>query len=125
MLNRLLTHYFGIPYFLVESEINCWNRYAGIEDHEQFYPQVGSTLDWVQEDKVRISESEQFRYNFIYSSTVQKKLVELLPVTYSKELWDKKDDLTNAVIYSQKDNDDSLTRSPWLNYKKQLEKGIL
>lgn len=113
---KFLTHYYGIPYFLVESEINCWNRYAGVEYHEQYYPQVGNTIDWVQEDRVRMSESEQFRYNFIYSSSVQKRFVELLPVTYSKELWDKKDNLINAVIYSHKDSQEGISRSPWLNY---------
>ena len=114
--NKFLTHYFGMPYFLAESEINCWNRYAGVELHEHFYPQVGDTLDWVQEENVRISEAEQFRYNFIYSSKVHRKNANLLPVGYSKELWDKKDDLTNTIIYSHKDSDDAIKRSPWLNY---------
>lgn len=113
---KFLTHYFGIPYFLVESEINCWNRYAGVEDHEHFYPQVGDALPWVQEDNVRMSEAEQFRYNFIYSSRVLKKNANLLPVDYSRELWDKKDDLSNTIIYSNKDSDTSIRRSPWLNY---------
>jgi len=115
--NKFLVNYFGCPYFLVESEVNCWNRYAGVEEHENFYPNADDTLDWLQEDRFSIREKETFRYNRIFSSRVHRKLSDLLPVNYSKELWDKKDDLSNAVIYSQQDNDNSLTRSPWLNYK--------
>lgn len=115
--SKFLINYYGAPYFLVESEINCWNRYAGVEEHENFYPNVDDTLDWLQEDRFSIREKETFRYNRIFSSRVHRQLSDMLPVNYSKELWDKKDDLSNAVVYSKKDNDDSLTRSPWLNYK--------
>lgn len=114
--HKFLTYYFGIPYFLVESEINCWNRYGGIEYHEHFYPQVDNAISWVQPYNVSPTEAEQFRYNFIYSSTPTYRPVMLLPVNYSEQLWNKKDDLSNSVIYSNKDSEDSLIRSPWLNY---------
>lgn len=114
---KFLTYYFGIPYFLVESEINCWNRYGGIQDKDQYYPLVDNTIEWVQEDRVTIREKETFRYNEIYSSTPHKRISSLLPENYSKELWDKNNDLSNSVIYSQKDVDKGITRSPWLNYK--------
>lgn len=114
---KFLVNYFGVPYFLVESEINCWNRYAGVESHEDFYPNAGDTINWLQEDSFSMREKETFRYNRIFSSRVHRQYAGLLPVNYSKEFWDKKDDLSNAVIYSQKDSNDSTTRSPWLNYK--------
>src|SRR5690606_21737073 len=115
--SKFLINYFGVPYFLVESEVNCWNRYAGVEDHEDYYPNVDDTIEWLQEDRFGIREKETFRYNRIFSSRVLQKPAPMLPVNYSKELWDKQDDLSNAVIYSQKDSNSSETRSPWLNYQ--------
>lgn len=114
---KFLTHYYGIPYFLVESEINCWNRYAGVEDKMKFYPSVGDALDWVQHDTVSMEESERFLYDRIYSSTPHRYPSSLLPVDFSAEKWAKKHNLENAVIYSQKDVSKDANRSPWLNYK--------
>lgn len=37
---RFYTWFYGIPQFLVESEINCNFRLEGPQPHELFYPKV-------------------------------------------------------------------------------------
>lgn len=113
---KFLTYYFGIPSFLVESEINCNYRYGRPAHKEDFYPNVGNTIDWVQEDRVSINEHERFHYNHVYSKRPHKKAYRLLPNDYNQVDADKQSNLDNAVIYSQRDNITNSRRSPWLNY---------
>lgn len=114
---RFLVNSFGIPYFLVESEINCNYRYGKPEPHEDFYPNVGDAVEWVQEDTRPISEPNTYFYNDVYSKYPTKYPNRFLPESYTKEDFDKFNDLSNAVIYSVKDNFENSLRSPWLNYK--------
>lgn len=115
---KFLTRYYGVPSVLVESEINCFLRHGETGVERDFIPNVPDVVDWIQDSVVPIGEKEYFLYNGVYSATPEEKRYSLLPSNYNKVDYDKLDDLTNTVIWSQMDNQDSSSlRSPWLNYK--------
>lgn len=115
--SKFYLYYYGIANYLVESEINCNYRYGKKELEDQFYPQVGDLVDWTQEKNVPISKKNTFFYNEVYSMPVIKTLYRTLNKTYSKEVWDKKQDLPNGVIYSLQSNAENDENDPWLIYK--------
>lgn len=114
---KFYLYYYGIANYLVESEINCNFRYGRTEPKDQFYPQAGDMADWVQEKNVPIKEPNTFFYNNVYSMPVYPTPFRILDKTYSKEIWDKKDDSENGVIYSMPDNSETELTDPWLVYK--------
>lgn len=114
---KFMLYYYGFPYFLVESEINCNYQYAGIEKKEDFYPHFGDVIEHTQEVELSIKEPNLYKYNKVYSSRPFKTAYRLLPVDFTKEMSNAQNDLTNAIIASNKDNQESSKfRSPWLNY---------
>lgn len=114
---KFLTYYYGIPNFLVESEVNLNYRYARLEPNEDFYPNVNDVLNWTQQSVVPINLDNEYNYNRVYSARPHRWANEILPVNYNRAEWNKLDDKQNGVIYSQKDDISSATRSPYLNYK--------
>jgi hypothetical protein len=108
---------YGIPYFLVESEINCNFRYAKREKQENFYPNIKDVIEFTQESNVSIKEPNTYFYNFVYSANPSKQPYVTLPFNYSKEVYDKINNLKNAIIYSQQKNSDADLRPNWLNYR--------
>lgn len=118
--SKFYLFYYGIPNFLVESEINCNFRYAGRELHEEFYPQTGNYVDWTQEKNVSIKTPEIFNYNNIYSSRAilsGTQLNRTLPIDFNKEYWNRANNLENVVIYSQPDASEIQIFDPWSIYK--------
>lgn len=60
-------YHYGIPYFLVESDINVDYRHGENLKEKGFYP-IQSDLDyWLQEENVPISEDNSYLYNKDYS----------------------------------------------------------
>ena len=115
--SKIYLYYYGIVDFLVESEINCNFRYGKPEKKDQFYPQVGDTIDWTQEKNTPISTPNTFYYNNIYSQGVSNTPYKFLDFTYDKEIWKKRTDLRNGVIYSEMDNNENSIVDNWLVYK--------
>lgn len=115
--SKFITSSYGIPYFLVESEINCNYRYAKREKFENFYPNVGDVVDWTQEEEVPLKEQNTYFYNNVYSSLPTPIPYRKLPEDYSKAIYDLLGDESNSVIYSQSDNTETTLSDPWLNYK--------
>lgn len=111
---------YGIPRFLVESEINLNYRYARREPHEWFFPNGGAASDynwWTQEKNVPIRLDNEFNYNFTYSRNLGYEKRQLLPTNYNKYDWFKKTNFINGVIGSQPDTTVFNTTDPWLSYK--------
>lgn len=108
---------YGIPYFLVESEINCNFRYARPELIDNFYPNVGDVINWTQEKNVSIREPNTYFYNSVYSQGNSFYPWRMLPTTYNKELYDKLSNLENSVIYSRQDVSQNGVTDPYLLYK--------
>src|SRR5699024_7171225 len=84
---------------------------------DDFAPHVANPLDWVQESIVPISTHEKFYYSDVYSKQPMGRPTITFQDDYKQEEWDKRNDLDNAVIYSNRDSADRRGRSPWLNYK--------
>jgi hypothetical protein len=108
---------YGIPYFLVESEINCNFRYAKREKHEDFYPNKQDIIELTQETNVSIRQPNTYFYNKVYSLGHSYYPYRTLPLDYSKEVYDKLNDLSNVVIYSAQDVSETDKYLPWLRYK--------
>jgi hypothetical protein len=108
---------YGIPSFLVESEINCNFRYAKKEPHENFYPNIQDIIEWTQEQNVSIREPNTFFYNRVYSSTQSFTGHKMLPQTYSRQVFDNLNNLDNFVCYSRQDVSESGVVHPWRTYR--------
>ena len=115
--NKLYLYLYGIPYFLVESEINCNYRYAGVEPHEQFASNGLNVESWVQEKNTSIAFNNIFYYNSIYSKQQTGLPYRTLTGVYDKETWDCLADSPNGVVYSQQDNSEISLNDPWLVFK--------
>lgn len=108
---------YGFPYFLVESIYNCNYRYAKEQPAEDFYPNMSDLIDMTQESNVSIREPERFFFNTVYLGQGERNVWWTLPDTYSRDLYDKINDLRNSVIYSRIDSSETDIVDPWLIYR--------
>lgn len=108
---------YGIPYFLVESEINCNFRYAGKEPHEQYASRGVNVEDWVQEANVSIAYNNYFFYNSVYSRNQTGLGYRTLPAYYDKATYDCLSFAENGVAWSEQDNSEVSLSDPWLVFK--------
>ena len=110
-------YYYGIPQFLVESEINLNTRYGRLDPKENFYPNVGDFVEWTQEVNVPIATDNYYFYNNAFSKTTTPVNTRMLPDTFDKQLYDCLYDSPNGVAYSMQDNSEQDLTDPWLIYK--------
>lgn len=115
--SKMYLYSHSVVNFLVESEINCHFRYAGKEQKDGFYPQISNVAEWVQEKNMSISQPNTFYYNNTYSFPVSTSPYKFLDYTYDKEIWQKRNEQPNALIYSEIDNNENSLTDPWLVYK--------
>ena len=108
---------YGMPYFLVESEINNNYRYAGKEYHEQFASRGLNVEDWVQEKNVSIAYNNMFFYNSVYSRNQTGLFYRTLPAYYDREKWDCLSEAENGVAWSEQDVSEVSLSDPWLVFK--------
>lgn len=117
--SKFYLYYYGLPQFLVESEINCHFRYARREPHEWFYPNGGASdyKWWTQEKNVPIKYDNEFNINSVFHrrGILDKGL--LLPSTFDSEYQNKVSNLTNSVIVSQPDETNVSENDPWTVFK--------
>jgi hypothetical protein len=73
----IYTYYYGIPYFLVESDINLDLRDSSDTDSE-FYPKQSNLDLWLQDDYNRFTREDTYIYDASFSkqSTEKKSLVQ-------------------------------------------------
>lgn len=108
---------YGMPYFLVESEINSNYRYNGKEYHEQFASRGLNVEDWVQEKNVSIAYNNMFFYNNVYSRNQTGLFYRTLPAYYDREKWDCLSAAENGVAWSEQDVSEVSLSDPWLVFK--------
>ena len=60
-------YHYGIPYFLVESDVNVDYRHAENNKEKSYYPLQGDLDFWLQEENVPIAEDNYYFYNPDYS----------------------------------------------------------
>jgi hypothetical protein len=115
--NKFYLFSYGIPHFLVESEINCNFRYAKREAHENFYPNVTDVIEMTQEKNVSIRQPNTYFYNSVYSAAHSFYPAATLSSNYNREVWDKLNNLSNSVIFSGQDLSERTSYDPWLRYR--------
>ena len=115
--SKFYLFYYGIPYFLVESEINVNYRYAKNGLEQNFYPNTEDYINWTQEKNVPIREDNTYFYNAVYSKKTTQIGNRALPIDYSSEYFKSIVYQPNNVFYSVQDNSDLARFEPWLAYK--------
>ena len=95
---------YGVPYFLVESDVNVDYRFGKNTKEDDFYPRVGEVSEWLQEENVPISKDNTYYYNGDYSSQNQ-----ISSNTINSNIFQPNKECktvhTQRVIYSQQSND--------------------
>ena len=114
---KFYTASYGIPMFLVESEINCNLRLSGPELYEDFYPNVGDYISWTQEDTIPIGTDNKFIMSSVYRVPEKSFGTRTIPDTYNKEFYDCAYQRPNGVIWSRADVSENSMIDPWLIYK--------
>lgn len=110
--------YYGFASYLVESEINTNFRYGRRSLKDQYYPDIqGDIVEFTQEKNLSIKEPNTYFYNSVYSRPVTQTAYDIQPVTYSKEVYDKRNNAENGVIYSLPDRSQNDLTDPWLIFK--------
>lgn len=108
---------YGIPHFFVESTINCFNRYAGKEPWQNFYPNMGDYMAWTQENLVSIRRPNTFNYNFNYSKSGTPKFNNFLPNNFVSKFYNCTNNSPNGIMNSLGDVSEKQKVDPWLVYK--------
>lgn len=108
---------YGIPQFLVESEINCNYRLAGLNKNEEFFPHVGDHIEWTQQKNYPIELEDEYLFNPVYLFPKTVFGVRTLPGTYDKKFWDCSYQKPNGVAWSEVDASENNMDDPWLMYK--------
>jgi hypothetical protein len=101
-------YHYGIPYFLVESDVNVDYRYAENLKEKAFYP-IQSDLDyWMQQENVPIKEDNYYLYNNTYSKQNKEHAYIQYPINFDPGRMCRVAH-PNRLIYSNGAN--------WLTYK--------
>lgn len=115
--SKFYLYHYGVPNFLTETRINTSYRYAGKENKDSFYPEVGDLGEWTQETNVSIREPNVFKYNTAYSNQVTRNRARTIPEIYKKRLYDVIENMPNGIIASLPDNSETSSYDPWLIYR--------
>lgn len=109
--------YYGIPQFLVESDINCDFRYMGTRREQSFYPHGGDYMSWTQEKNISIKEDNFYLYNPVYTQNATWLGNNLMPIDYKRTEYECFQNEPNGVIYSLQDNNEKTYYDPNLYYR--------
>lgn len=71
----IYTYSYGIPYFLVESDINVDYRHGENTTDKDFYPNNANLDEWFQEKNVPISFDNFYAYNKTYSKQNKESFI--------------------------------------------------
>lgn len=123
---------YGIPYFLVESDVNVDYRHGKDTKDKDFYPRVSDVNEWTQEENVPITFDNTYFYNGDYSTanTITTAVINSSIFQPNREC---KTHHTQRLIYSDRAPELQGNKSfdSWLSYKASnkwdfdLDKGLL
>jgi hypothetical protein len=105
---KMYLYSYGIPYFLVESDINCDFRYAENNLEKDFYPHTQDLDFWLQEKNVSPREDNYYFYNNTYSKQNKEHVYTQYPLNFQPGRQCRVSH-PNRIIYSFGKN--------WLTYK--------
>ncbi len=95
----IYTYYYGIPSFIVESDINLDLRDNGLALEEHFYPKESNLDTWLQEKNVPIKTDNFYIYDFSYSKQAKDIFHYMYDISF-KGLQDCKTTHEQRVIYT-------------------------
>jgi len=101
-------YHYGIPYFLVESDVNVDYRHGENLKEKAFYPAQNDLDFWMQEENVPISEDNFYAYNKDYSKQNKETPFSIDGPNFEPSR-DCRIEHPNRIIYA--------TDSNWLTYK--------
>ena len=106
---------YGIPYFLVESDINVDYRVGQDNKGKGFYPHNSDLKDWLEEGHTPISTDNTFFYNRTYSKQDKESVIyKDCILNYNSFICQPPK--RNRLIYSAQDNLDGYNDN-WLVFK--------
>ena len=107
---------YGIPYFLVESDINVDYRYGNNDKEKDFYPHNSNIAEWLQEKNVPIKEDNFYAYNKTYSKQNKESFI---PVSQSnfKPNEECRVNHPNRIIYSENQDFSTIDFDNWRVFK--------
>jgi hypothetical protein len=106
---------YGIPYFLVESDVNVDLRYAENNKDKDFYPHTADLRTWLQEDVVPIATPNYYLYNNTYSRQNHETPIITSCITNWHDFLCENINF-NRLVYSQQQQQVEGTDN-WLNFR--------
>lgn len=73
---------YGIPYFLVESDVNVDLRHGENNKEKDYYPNQQDLTRWFQENNVPITEDNYYFYNKTYSKQNKESFIKVVKPDY-------------------------------------------
>lgn len=95
----IYTYYYGIPSFIVETDINLDLRDNGNKLEEHYYPKESNLDTWLQEKNVPIKTDNFYVYDFSYSKQAKDMFHYMYDISF-KGRQDCKTSHTQRVIYT-------------------------
>ena len=92
---------YGIPYFLVESDVNVDLRHGENNREKDYYPNNQDLNTWLQEKYVPITEDNYFFYNKSYSKQNKESYINTLKPDYLKYTDIKNTTYDQRLIYTE------------------------
>lgn len=107
--------YYGIPYFLVESDINVDYRTGQNRTDKDFYPHNTDLKEWLEEGNVPISTDNYYFYNNTYSKQNHENTICTSCIINPRDLICDSTNY-NRLIYSEPSNTENRNDN-WLTFK--------
>lgn len=96
---KIYTYNYGIPSYIVETDINLDLRHAEDPNEGNFYPNINDLNYWLQEENVSPKIDNKYTYNRTYSKQNKEDITLKNDINFFKEK--NKIFYENRVIYSQ------------------------
>ncbi len=114
---KIYTYVYGIPQFVVESDVNLDLRHAEDPNEGNFYPNITDLNYWLQEENVSPKVDNKYTYNRTYSKQNKEDVFLKYDINFSKEK--NKIYHANRIIYSQDgaEVENSSIRDSYLYFK--------
>lgn len=111
----IYTYSYGIPYFLVESDINVDYRHGENNLEKDFYPNNANLDEWLQEKNVSISFDNYYFYNKTYSKQNKESFICTFQSNFDPR--DCKVKHPNRIIYSETQDTSNSDFDNWRIFK--------
>lgn len=113
---KIYLYSYGIPYFMVESDVNVDYRHGQNNKEEDFYPHQKNLEDWLQEKNVPITEDNTYFYNTTFSKQNKESYICTNQPDYNPDKLCKSE-FPQRLIYSEQNPNSGSSYDNWLIFK--------